>query len=389
MAASGPTMTHRQRVLSALKHEEPDRVPIDFGGTRCSSIHVAGYERLKQHFGLDAPSAISDRMMQPVLVDERILERLDVDTRALVPGAPDRGGDVELDPITYRDEWGVVRSKPPGSYWYDLRESPLAGEISVHDIVRYPWPDPEDPGRVRGLRERALALRQKGDYALVLNLTIGVVHISQYLRGFQDWYVDMAADQGLAGALMDAIVETTTAMARPILREVGDLVDIVFTGDDLGSQGGPQMSPEAYRKVIKPRHARFFRQVREICPDAKIALHTCGSVHSLLPDLIDVGVQVLNPIQVSARDMEPARLKAEFGSHLSFWGGIDSQHVLPYGTTEDVRAEVRRRVAEMGRGGGYMLAAVHNIQPDVPIENVLAMFDEAREAGRYPLDVAS
>ncbi|MHB0870106.1 MAG: uroporphyrinogen decarboxylase family protein [Chloroflexota bacterium] len=380
MATSGPTMTHRERVLAALNHQQPDRVPIDFGGSRCSSIHVVGYERLKRHFGIEVPSVISDRMMQPVLVDERILEGFDVDTRALVPGAPDRGGDVELDPISYRDEWGVVRSKPPGSYWYDLRESPLSGEISAKDIARYRWPDPEDPGRVRGLRRRAQALKQKGDYALVLNLTVGVVHISQYLRGFQDWYMDMAADQRLLGALMDAIVETTIAMARPILREVGDMVDIVFTGDDLGTQGGPQMSPEAYRKVIKPRHARFFRQVREICPHATIALHSCGSVYALLPDLIDVGIQLLHPIQVSARDMEPARLKAEFGDRLSFWGGIDSQRVLPNGTPEEVRAEVRRRLAEMGRGGGYMVGAVHNIQPDVPIENVVAMFDQARSA---------
>ncbi len=386
MAANRPTMTHRERVLAALNHREPDRVPIDFSGSRCSSIHVAGYEKLKRQLGVDAPNIISDRMMQPVLVDERILERFDVDTRALLPGAPDRGGDVELDGITYRDEWGVVRSKPAGTYWYDLRESVLAGEITVQDILRHPWPNPDDPGRTRGLRQRALALKQKGDYALVLNLTVGVVHISQYLRGFQDWYMDLAADQALIGALMDAIVDTSMAMARNIMKEVGDLVDIAFTGDDLGTQGGPQMSPETYRKVIKPRHARFFRQVQEMCPQAKIALHSCGSVHPLLNDLIDIGVQVLHPIQVAAKGMDPARLKAEFGDRLSFWGGIDSQKVLPYGTTEDVKEEVRRRLAQMGQGGGYMVAAVHNIQPDVPVENVVAMYDHAREIGVYPLD---
>lgn len=388
MAGGTLSMTHRERVLAALSHREPDRVPIDFSGSRCSSIHVEGYERLKRHLGIEAPNIISDRMMQPVLVDDRILERFDVDTRALIPGAPDRGGDVELDEITYRDEWGVVRSKPPGSYWYDLKGSPLAGEITVQDILRHPWPDPDDPGRTRGLRDRALELRRKGDYALVLNLTIGVVHISQYLRGFQDWYMDMAADQRLIGALMDAIVEVTMAMARNLMAEVGDLVDIVFTGDDLGTQGGPQVSPEAYRRVIKPRHARFFRQAREMCPHARIALHTCGSVYLLLNDLVDIGVEVLNPIQVSARDMDPARLKAEFGDRLSFWGGIDSQRVLPRGTPEDVRAEVERRLAQMGQGGGYMLAAVHNIQPDVRVENVIAMYDHAREVGSYPLRIA-
>ncbi len=385
MSGNG-AMTHRERVLAALSHREPDRVPIDFGGSRCSSLHVAGYERLKRHFGIEAPNIISDRMMQPVFVDERILQRFDVDTRCLTLSAPDKGGDVELDPITYRDEWGVVRSQPAGSYWYDLKESPLIGEITVQDIARYPWPDPDDPGRTRGLRERALALKSQGDYALVLNLTVGVVHISQYLRGFQDWYMDMAADQQLVGAVMDAILEVNLPIARRAMKEVGDLVDIVFTGDDLGTQGGPQISPATYRKVIKPRHARYFSLVHEMCPHAKVALHTCGSVYALLPDLIDIGVEVLNPIQVAAVDMEPARLKAEFGDKLSFWGAVDSQQVLPHGSTEDVRAEVRRRIRELGKGGGYMVAAVHNIQPDVPTENIVAMYEAAREFGQYPLE---
>jgi len=378
-------MTHRERVVAALNHREPDRVPIDFGGSRCSSLHVAGYERLKRHLGIEAPNIISDRMMQPVFIDERILQRFDVDTRCIVPNAPDRGGDQQLDPITYRDEWGVTRTQPPGSYWYDLKESPLIGEITVQDIVRHPWPDPEDPGRTRGLRQRALDLKKQGDYALVLNVTVGVVHISQYLRGFQDWFMDMAADQALMGAMMDAILEVNLVTSRNLMREVGDLVDIVFTGDDLGTQGGPQISPATYAKVIKPRHARYFRQVHEMCPHAKVALHTCGSVYALLPDLIDIGVDVLNPIQVGAAEMEPARLKAKFGDKLSFWGAIDSQQVLPHGSVDDVRAEVRRRIGELGHGGGYMVAAVHNIQPDVPTENVIALYEAAKEFGRYPL----
>lgn len=377
-------MNHRERVLAALDHREPDRVPIDFGTTRCTSIHVAAYERLKSLLGIDAPNVISDRMQQCVLVDDRILERLDVDTRGLILGSPDGMPDQELDEFTYRDEWGVVRSKPPGSYWYDLRRSPLAGEISVRDIASYPWPDPDDPGRFRGLRRRALEIRQKGDHALVLNLAIGVVHVSQYMRGFQDWYADMALDQTMAGALMDAIVEVTVAIAGNALREVGDLVDIVFVGDDLGTQTGPQISPQSYRKVVKPRHARYFRQVHDLCPHAKVALHSCGSLYPLIGDLIEIGVDVLNPIQVSAREMDPAVLKREFGDRLSFWGGIDSQWVLPRGTPDEVRGEVRRRIAQLGPGGGYILSAVHNVQPEVPTENLMAMLDCAREIGTYP-----
>jgi len=379
------TMTHRERVLTALDHREPDRVPIDLGGSRCSSIHVAGYQRLKRHFGVEGPDVIIDRMMQPVLIDERILERLDVDTRAVFPGAPDRGGSVDLGENIYRDEWGVVRSKPAGSLWYDLTGSPLAGAITVQDIARYRWPDPDDAGRVRGLRERALELRRKGDHALVLSLAAGAVHVSQYLRGFEDWFMDMAADRKLIGAMMDAIVEVTARMAANVIREVGDLIDIFFTGDDLGTQSGPQISPEAYREVVKPRHATFCQQVRQMCPQAKLAFHTCGSVNLLLEDLIDIGVQVLNPVQVAAQGMNPVELKRRFGERLSFWGAVDTQHVLPNGSIEDVRREVRQRIRELGGGGGYMLAAVHNIQPEVPLENVLAMYDAGKELGSYPL----
>jgi uroporphyrinogen decarboxylase len=376
-------MTHRQRVLAALNHQEPDRVPIDLGSTRCTSIHLEGYRRLKAHFGVEAPEAITDRMMQPALVDEAVLRALDIDTRGIFPGVPDRSRDVEIDETTYRDEWGVVRTRPASSYWYDLKESVLAGEISVQDILRHPWPDPDDPGRTRGVRERALKLKESGDYALVLNLSVGTVHFSQYLRGFVDWYTDMAADQALIGALMDAITDVTVAISRRLMAEVGDLADVIMVGDDLGTQNGPQVSPAAYRKVIKPRHARFFRQVKEMCPHAKVFLHTCGSVYLLLPDLIDIGVEVLNPVQVRARDMDPVKLKAEYGDKLSFWGAVDTQQVLPRGSAEDVKAEVERRIAELGPGGGYVLCGVHNLQPEVPLENVLAMYRHAREVGVY------
>ncbi len=380
---SKPAMTHRERVLAALNHQEPDRVPIDLSSTRCTSIHVAGYQRLKKYFGIETPDIITDRMMQPVLVDDRILEALDIDTRGIFPGTPDKTPDVELNEITYRDEWGVVRTQPPGSYWYDLKESVLSGEITVKDILRHQWPDPDDPGRLRGMRERALELKRQGDYAIVLNLSIGTVHISQYLRGFQDWYMDMAADHALIGTLMDAITDVTVAMARRMMAEVGDLADIIMTGDDLGTQNGPQVHPETYRKVIKPRHARFYRQVQEMCPHARIFLHTCGSVYLLLPDLIDIGVQILNPVQVAARDMEPGKLKAEYGGKLTFWGAIDTQQVLPEGTVDDVKAEVERRITQLGPGGGYVLCGVHNLQPDVPLETVLAMYRHAREFGVY------
>ena len=378
-------MTHRERVLAALNHREPDRVPMDLGSTRCTSIHIAGYQRLKEYLGIRTEEdVIIDGIMRPVAVDERILQRLDVDTRGIWLGAPERSRDAQLSPTRWFDEWGITRDMPPGSLYYDLTNSPLAGEITLQDIVNYPWPDPHDPGRTRGLRERAETLRRESDCALVFNLASGFVHIAQYLRGFYDWFTDMALDPKLAGALMDAVLEVNMAIVADALPQIADLIDVVFTGDDVGHQNSTLVSPEMYRKLIKPRHKRYFELVRKYT-NAPILYHTCGDVYPLVGDLIDIGVGALNPIQVTAKDMDPARLKREFGDKIAFWGGVDSHRVLPWGTLEEVKQEVALRINQMGQGGGYVLNAVHNLQPDVAPEKIVAMYEYGREVGRYPL----
>lgn len=380
-------MTHRERVLKALCHEEPDRIPIDLGSTRCTSIHLVEYQHLKKHFGIQTEDSIIDKMMQPVKVDERILEALDVDTRGVWLGEPERSGDAQLSPTLWRDEWGVLREQPAGSYYYDLVGSPLSGDITLQDIVSFPWPDPHDPGRTRGLRERVLALRQSTDCAIVLNTTSIVIHVPQYLRGFEDWFMDLASDPKLAGALMDAVLDVHLAIASDALDQVGDLVDIVYASDDIGHQNGPSTSPDMYRKLLKPRHKRFFDLIKSKS-NAKILFHTCGSIYSVLGELIDVGVDAVNPVQVTAKDMgDTARLKREFGDELTFWGGVDSHRVLPFGTPEDVRREVAQRIRDLAPGGGYVLDSVHNIQPGVPVENILTMFEYGKEVGHYPLEV--
>jgi uroporphyrinogen decarboxylase len=380
-------MTHRERVLKALCHEEPDRIPIDLGSTRCTSIHLVEYQHLKKHFDIQTEDSIIDKMMQPVKVDERILEALDVDTRGVWLGEPERSGDAQLSPTLWRDEWGVLREQPAGSYYYDLVGSPLSGDITLQGIVSFPWPDPHDPGRTRGLRERVLALRQSTDCAIVLNTTSIVIHVPQYLRGFEDWFMDLASDPKLAGALMDAVLDVHLAIASDALDQVGDLVDIVYASDDIGHQNGPSMSPDTYRKLLKPRHKRFFDLIKSKS-NAKILFHTCGSIYSVLGELIDVGVDAVNPVQVTAKDMgDTARLKREFGDELTFWGGVDSHRVLPFGTPEDVRREVAQRIRDLAPGGGYVLDSVHNIQPGVPVENILTMFEYGKEVGHYPLEV--
>jgi uroporphyrinogen decarboxylase len=378
------SLSHRERVIKALSHQEPDRIPLDLGSTICSSVHITEYQKLKAHFGIEAEDTIINMMMQTAAVHEPILQALDIDLRLVLPGAPDSRPIVPVGEDGYQDEYGVVRRKPPRSLYYDLVKCPLAGPISIQDIVNFPWPDPSDPGYTRGLREQALYYREKTDYATVLRLPVPFVHTTQFLRGFEDWFTDLAVDRKLAAALFDAAVEHNSALAEEILKAAGDLVDVVAFSDDLGFQNGPIVSPELYRELFKPRHQKYFDTVKKHT-SAFIHFHCCGSIYKLLDDLIELGVDALNPVQVAARDMDSRVLGAEFGRRLSFWGAIDSQFVLPKGTTEDVEAEVRRRIRDLAPGGGYILAAVHNIQPGVPVENIIAMYQAGKEYGRYPI----
>jgi len=366
-------MTHRERVLAALEHRQPDRVPKDLGSARVTGMVKSSYERLCAYLGFGKPGTVVDRMQQVVAMDEEILRFFDVDIRAISQGPPDRGGDTELGDNRYADEWGVVRRQPPGCHYYELEHSPLSGDITAQDVVRHPWPDPTDPGRYRGLRQQARRMREETDFAIMYNARFHPVHLTQYLRGFEDWYLDLGANHELFTCLMEAVTGILIEWNRLALRELGEYVDLVSFGDDVGTQDRAVCSLPVYRRLIRPAHERFVRLVREHSK-AKIFYHTCGSVYAYLPDFIDMGIDALNPVQVTARNMEPERLKREFGDRISFWGGIDSQHILPRGTPDEVRAEARRMSELMGRNGGYVLAAVHNIQPDVPPENVCALF---------------
>jgi uroporphyrinogen decarboxylase len=377
-------MTHRERVLAALEHREPDRLPMDLGSARFTGMVKPAYERLCAHLGFGRPGPLVDRMQQLVEMDEQVLEYLDVDVRAFCHNAPDHCADVELAPDRYVDEWGVTRVQPPGCPYYDMEFSPLAGEITAGAIARYAWPDPTDPGRVRGLREKARWLREQTDYAIMFNARFHLIHQAQYLRGFPDWYMDLGQNHDLFRALMDAVLDVLLEFNRRALAEVGDLVDIVAFGDDVGLQDRPVCSVPLYRQLIRPYQERIIACIREYT-QAKILYHSCGSVYRYIDDFIGIGINALNPVQVTARNMEPERLKREFGGRIAFWGGIDSQHVLPHGSPEQVRAETRRMYEIMGPGGGYVLAGVHNIQPDVPPENLLAMLQAGRECTKETL----
>ena len=371
-------MTHRERIAAALAHREPDRLPMDLGTARFTTMVKGAYEKLCEHLGFGERGGLIDQMQQLFEMDDRVLEHLDVDVRAVSLGAPDTGGDVFLPDGRHKDEWGVVRVQPPGCYYYEMQISPLAGPITAETITRYPFPDPTDAGRFRGLRERARRLREETDYAVMYNARYHLVHQTQYLRGFEDWYCDLGADQALFQCLMEAVVENLLELNRCAFQELGDLIDIVSFGDDIGLQDRPVCSLAMYRQMILPYQERIVESIRKHT-DAKIMYHTCGSVYDYIPDFIEMGIDALNPVQVSAKSMAPERLKREFGDRIAFWGGIDTQHLLPHGSPEEVAAEVRRMFEIMGGGGGYVLAAVHNVQPDVPPENVIAMFEAGRQ----------
>ncbi|MFQ6001359.1 MAG: uroporphyrinogen decarboxylase family protein, partial [Anaerolineae bacterium] len=354
-------MTGRERVLTALAHREPDRIPIDFGSTWITTITISAYERLKEHLGLESETILMERMQQVCMVDERILEIFDVDTRGVFYGPPELECNqwVELSDGRYRDAWGITWQKPSTSYYYDMVKPALGGEITFSDVINHPWPDPHDPGYTRGLRDRVKKQRESTDCALVLNLSVWFVQCSQFIRGFEDWFVDMVAQPRVMETLFDVLVDIMLATIGDVLAEVGDLVDVVSVSDDVGTQDRTVVSPEMYRRLIKPRQAKAFAYIHERT-EAPLMYHTCGSVYDIMGDLIEIGVDALNPVQTTAAKMEPERLKGEFGDRISFWGGIDSHRVLPWGTKEEVKEAVCRIIHTLGPGGGYILNSVHN-----------------------------
>ena len=376
-------MTHRERLRTALEHREPDRVPIDFGSSSNTGIVIRAYERLKDYLGVKTPTILLDKPFQLARVapDEELLEMLGVDTRGIFPRSREGWEDKVYPDGSYEDEWGLVRTMPKGGFYYDIVKSPFQDSITPLILDNFNWPDGKDPSRTKGMREEAHNYHKKG-YAVVINIRNGFIAQSQFMRGFEGWFTEIALDPEAICDLMDRILQYQIDLIHSILGEVEDKVDVVVYGDDIGTQSGPMISPNSYRRYLKPRQARLFQAIREKTT-AKIHYHTCGGVYPFISDFIEIGVDVLNPIQVSAKDMDPARLKREFGDKLSFWGGIDTHNVLPYGTPGDVRTEVRRRLAQMAEGGGYVLNSVHNIQADVPPENIMAMFEAALEYGDY------
>jgi uroporphyrinogen decarboxylase len=382
-------MTSRERLLAALDHRIPDRVPIDLGGNQ-SGIHRVAYENLLARLGRCETVEIMDLVQQLARPSEAVLERLGVDTRYVAAGAPAsfKGGVVRRERDgrmweDFEDEFGVVWSRPEDApYYFDISHSPLAG-LSLEQIRDYPFPRGGDPGRFAGLRERALRLRRETPYAVVAGISGVVYEICWYMRGLESLFVDMVERPEVLETIIDRTLRYWLDWFRGFLDEAGDVVDVIMIGDDLTGQDGPLFQPRVYRSIVKPRQQALVAYIKSRTR-ARIWYHSCGSILPYIPDLLDNGIDALNPVQITARGMDPASLKARFGDRLTFWGGaVDTQKTLPRGTPAEVREEVRRNLAAFMPGGGYVFANVHNIQADVPPDNVLALFDAAREFGVY------
>jgi uroporphyrinogen decarboxylase len=380
-------MTPRERVLTALAHEEPDRVPIVVGVSNATGIKARPYRELAALLGLDPGDAyIYDwPELGTVLPTEAILERLGTDVRPVLdafPAATLRRNRERPPHDPFIDDWGSGQVEVSEDHWFPSVH-PLREADTLDAIERYPWPDMDDPSRVAHVREAAAALAADGRYAIMATpWLLFPLERAFAMQGMDTFLLNMAMVPEFAEALLRRIASLCQQLMGHFL---GPNVDIINIGDDLGMEQSLLMSPAMYRRILKPIHAEYIAFIRERTT-ARVFFHTDGDVFDLLDDLVEIGVDIVNPVQTSAGRMSDlAGLKARYGDRVSFCGAIDTKRVLPTGTAAEVRAEVGRVIRELGPGGGYLVAAVHTIMDDVPAENILAMVDAAQELGRYPL----
>jgi uroporphyrinogen decarboxylase len=346
---------------------------------------VDAYDRLKNQLGLAQDKKIRHFADEHIIPDEEILRALHVDTFYLRMNVPKSWQRVRLDKYTVVDEWEVPWYKAPGSFYTFPASHPMK-TASLEEVEKFPWPDPNEPSRFEGLREKARQLSERTDYALVAEGTtgVGVFDMSWHLRGMEDIFLDMMIHPDFTEALFQRLTDYYVAIYRNYMQAIGEYIQMVIYYEDLSGQDGPLISPALYRKFVKPCHRRIFKAIKDHTA-AKLCVHTCGSAYAFLDDYVELGVEVLNPVQISARDMEPHHLKQKYGPALSFHGAIDTQRFLPRATPAEVKEEVRRMMGILGAGGGYLFSSCHSIQPDVSPENILALFSAAFDYGRYPL----
>jgi len=380
-------LSSRERIIRTLKHKEPDRVPLDIGGGPTTTIVMEGYEKLKDFLNINEETVLMNKTFRLARINDKVMNILGSDCYPIIIKPPINTKPVEISQDSFVDIWGItwkkVLYKNGSCFYYEVQKNPLA-EATIEDLKSYNWPDPYDEGYTMGLKDEVKNLFDNTQYAIIGESGFkNLWELGCMLRGFENLLMDIAINQKFFISLLEKILKINMIVTGRFLDSVGKYIQVFRTGDDMATQRGLIFSPETYRKMIKPFYRKFYEFIRSKT-DAKIFYHSCGNITGLLDDLIDIGVDIINPVQVSAMG-NMKKIKKKFGKDLVFWGGIDTQHILPCGSVSDVKNEVRKRIMEMAYGGGYVIASVHNIQPDVPPENIMAMADAAREFGIYPL----
>jgi len=411
-------MQSRERVRKALMHKEADRIPIDLGSTMTTGIMAITYNKLKAYLGIGGRTRICDVRQMLAEPEMEVLERIGGDFLSVPAYAAEpkkwkkstlpNGSPCELprwfspeilpdgSQVLRNSEGQIIAKKPKYGYYFDSVYHPLENVKTIEELERLDenvfhssfWSKPlVDDLAADQLHERVKRLYETTDKALVLSGAGRVYEWAQDLRGWNNFLIDLKRDPRFAGYLLDRIVEENIKSLKRILPAVKGYVQVVQVSDDLGTQSGLQLSPKTYREIVKPRHERFFRYIKENS-GAYLLLHCDGSIYQIIPDLIELGVDALNPIQYTAKDMDTKKLKLEFGEHITFWGGgCDTQHVLLFGTPNDVRSEVKKRISDLAPGGGFVFSQIHNIQKDVPVQNIIAMYEAVKKYGTYPLQL--
>lgn len=376
-------MTSKERLAAVLSGKEPDRVPFDLGGTMMTGIHIDTYNRLRPRLGLpESPDApLFEPSIRHVLLDDDFYAAfpLEIDTRPALPLWSDRFP-LEIrdegERFTYTDEWGYALAMPKDEpLYFSLCRHPLAETDSIEAITAFPLPDPADESRYRIMERQISAAEAEGKAVVCGNFAAGTMEVASWLRGLDNFLVDLAMGDSKALLLLERVAELKIAYWEQVFRRFAGRIDVVVESDDLGTQESMLISPDMYRRCLKPLHRKILDAIRSF-GEAKIFFHSCGAIRPVIPDLIDIGVDALNPVQFTAAGMDAAGLKREFGADIAFWGGgVDTQQVLCAGSPAEVRKQVCRQLKVLGKGGGFIFAAVHNIQADVPPENILAMTD--------------
>ncbi|MCL4377961.1 MAG: uroporphyrinogen decarboxylase family protein [Actinobacteria bacterium] len=397
-------MKNRERIISTLNHKEPDRLPVDLGSTDSSGITWIAYNNLKRALGLSTKTQVFDLMQMIVKVEHEVLQFVGSDAAALI-FEPEKwktfefikGYPLEIpekvqiqekdngEMIIYSGNGMPACKRPKCGFYFDTIYNPLKDSKSLEDIDKgfsfmesYDMPYYMDES-FDSLKQRARNLHQNTDYAVVANLWVHLLAAGQDLRGFENFMMDLILNKKMAQRFFEKQIEAYIPRIDRYIEMVGDYIDIIQVNDDLGTQNGPQFNRELYKEILKPYHKKLWQYIKQKSKKY-LLLHSCGSIYELIPDLIEIGIDAINPVQVSARNMDSKKLKIEFGKDITFWGGgCDTQKILPFGKPGDVKEEVKKRVEDLSGNGGFVFCQVHNIQPDVPVENILAMYEAVRE----------